>query len=151
MRGGTPIIFIRLHRLQDYEFTLTCPWRLTADTGIDALCHAMEAYVSRRANWFSDSLALAAVATIGKNIRGACAEEPAAREAMMLASMQAGYNRRLSVLSFLSVLVGHFRHCILEQFGHADSRHVATTRGAFLCPSRSFECHAGALRHQVFY
>lgn len=29
----------------DYELTLSKPWRLSADTGIDALCHAMEAFV----------------------------------------------------------------------------------------------------------
>src|SRR5579883_1230599 len=39
----------------DYELTLTMPARLTADTGIDALTHAIEAYVSRKANPFSDA------------------------------------------------------------------------------------------------
>lgn len=74
----------------DYEFTMSCPWRLTADTGIDALCHAMEAYVSRRHNWFADAMAMEAIATIGDNIRDSCAEEPKAREAMMVAATQAG-------------------------------------------------------------
>ena len=36
----------------DYELTLTMPLRLTADTGLDSLTHAIEAYVSRRANSF---------------------------------------------------------------------------------------------------
>ena len=34
----------------DFELTLTMPLRLTADTGIDSLTHAIEAYVSRRAS-----------------------------------------------------------------------------------------------------
>ena len=34
--------------LIDYELTLTMPYRLTADTGIDSLCHALEAYVAAR-------------------------------------------------------------------------------------------------------
>ncbi len=68
------------------------PARLTADTGVDALTHAIEAYVSRRANPFSDGLALVAMRTISANLRRAYAdgEDRAAREAMMLASPKAG-------------------------------------------------------------
>ena len=42
--------YMALAAVVDYEFTLAKPFRLTADTGIDAMCHAMEAYVSRKAN-----------------------------------------------------------------------------------------------------
>ena len=76
----------------DYELTLTKPLRLTADTGIDALTHAIEAYVSKLANPFSDGMAIAAMRAIWPNLRRAC-EEPgdrAAREAMMVGSLQAG-------------------------------------------------------------
>jgi alcohol dehydrogenase class IV len=45
----------------DYELTMAKPARLSADTGIDALTHAIEAYVSVRANPFSDGMALAAM------------------------------------------------------------------------------------------
>jgi alcohol dehydrogenase class IV len=48
----------------DYELTLSMPARLTADTGTDSLTHAIEAYVSRKANPFSDAFALAAMKTI---------------------------------------------------------------------------------------
>lgn len=76
----------------DYEFTLTAPRRLTADTGIDALTHALEAYVSRRASGFSDGLALSALANLAANLELACNEPDnrAAREAMMLGATQAG-------------------------------------------------------------
>lgn len=76
----------------DYELTLTKPARLTADTGIDALTHAIEAYVSKLANPYSDSMALAAMRAIWPNLRRAC-EAPGdrtAREAMMVGSLQAG-------------------------------------------------------------
>ena len=76
----------------DYELTFSVPPRITADTGVDSLTHALEAYVSRRANPYSDTQALAAMALIGANLRTAYADpqNAAAREAMMLGAMQAG-------------------------------------------------------------
>ncbi len=50
------LAYLPVAALVDYELTLTKPKRLTADTGIDALTHAIEAYVSRRSNLFSDGL-----------------------------------------------------------------------------------------------
>ena len=76
----------------DYELTLSKPRSLTADTGIDALTHAIEAYVSRKANLFSDSMAIAAMRAIWPNLRRVC-DEPGnreAREAVMVGSLQAG-------------------------------------------------------------
>jgi alcohol dehydrogenase class IV len=76
----------------DYELTLTKPHRLTADTGIDALTHAIEAYVSRLANPFSDGMARAAMRIIWANLPAACSDPSnrAAREGMMVGSFQAG-------------------------------------------------------------
>ncbi|HEX2943706.1 MAG TPA: iron-containing alcohol dehydrogenase [Rhodopila sp.] len=76
----------------DYELTYSVPPRTTADTGVDSLTHALEAYVSKRANPVSDALALSAMALIGANIRTAYAEprNAAAREAMMLGATEAG-------------------------------------------------------------
>ncbi|MSP02530.1 MAG: iron-containing alcohol dehydrogenase [Acetobacteraceae bacterium] len=81
-----------LAAIVDYELTLTVPPRTTADTGIDSFTHALEAFVSKRANPFSDALALAAMDLIGKNLRAAYAEpgNHAAREAMMIGATQAG-------------------------------------------------------------
>jgi alcohol dehydrogenase class IV len=81
-----------LAAIVDYELTLTVPPRTTADTGVDSFTHALEAFVSKRANPFSDALALAAMDLIGKNIRAAYAEPGnlAAREAMMIGATQAG-------------------------------------------------------------
>jgi alcohol dehydrogenase class IV len=76
----------------DFELSLTKPMRLTADTGVDSLTHAIEAYVSRRANPFADSFALSAMRAIWTNLPSACFEpgNRAAREAMMLAATQGG-------------------------------------------------------------
>jgi alcohol dehydrogenase class IV len=81
-----------LAAIVDYELTLTVPPRTTADTGVDSFTHALEAFVSKRANPFSDALALAAMDLIGKHIRTAYAEPDnhAAREAMMIGATQAG-------------------------------------------------------------
>ncbi|WP_428487861.1 iron-containing alcohol dehydrogenase [Rhodopila sp.] len=81
-----------LAALVDYELTYSVPPRTTADTGVDSLTHALEAYVSKRANPLSDALALSAMALIGANIRAAFAEprNAAAREAMMLGASEAG-------------------------------------------------------------
>jgi len=84
--------FLPLAAVIDYELTLTMPRRLTADTGVDALTHAIEAYVSLRSNPFSDGLALSAMRAVFANLRAVYAEpgDRAAREAMMLAATQAG-------------------------------------------------------------
>ncbi|KXP15017.1 iron-containing alcohol dehydrogenase [Tsukamurella pseudospumae] len=84
--------FLPIAAIVDYELTLSMPARLTADTGVDALTHAIEAYVSRRANPFADGFALTAISTISRNIRAVYADgaDRGAREAMMLAATQAG-------------------------------------------------------------
>ncbi len=78
--------------LVDFELTLSKPLRLTADTGIDSLVHAVEAYVSKRANPFADTMALSAMRLIWPNLPRACADpqDRAAREALMLGALQAG-------------------------------------------------------------
>lgn len=84
--------FMPVAALVDYNLTLSLPKRITADTGIDALTHAMEAYVSRKANPYSDSQALSAMRLIGPNLRRAYHDgaDKEAREAMMLGSTLAG-------------------------------------------------------------
>jgi alcohol dehydrogenase class IV len=81
-----------LAAIVDFELTFSVPQRTTADTGIDSLTHALEAYVSKRANPHADSLALSAMRLIGRHLRSAYHQpnNAAAREAMMLGAMQAG-------------------------------------------------------------
>ncbi len=78
--------------LVDPEFTRTVPARTTANTGIDALCHAIEAYVSLKANPVTDALALEAIDLVAENLRAAyaCGDNMEARSGMSLASLLAG-------------------------------------------------------------
>ncbi len=72
--------------------TTTMDAPLTAATGLDALVHAMEAYVSTAGSPFTDLRALHAVSLIVNNLQRAVAEPDnlAARDALMLASTEAG-------------------------------------------------------------
>lgn len=76
----------------DPEMTLTLPPRLTAATGMDALSHAIESFVSTENNPFSDSLALASIHMIANHLRDAVHEGSnlEARSQMLLASCMAG-------------------------------------------------------------
>jgi alcohol dehydrogenase class IV len=107
--------FVPTAAIVDYELTLSKPLRLTADTGIDSLTHAIEAYVSRRANPLSDVFALAAMKIIFANIRHVCAEpgDRDAREQMMLGSMLAGHaftNASVGLVHGMSRPIGAFFH-----------------------------------------
>ena len=78
--------------LIDWTFTITKPWRITADTAVDSLTHAIEAYVSKKAFEYTDAFALAAMPAIVENVRIACKEpeNAKARRDLMLAASQAG-------------------------------------------------------------
>ncbi|TWS19828.1 iron-containing alcohol dehydrogenase [Tsukamurella asaccharolytica] len=107
--------FLPVAAVVDYELTLSMPARLTADTGVDALTHAIEAYVSRKANPFADGFALTAIATIAANLRTVVADgaDHPAREAMMLAATQAGVafsNSSVALVHGMSRPIGaHFQ------------------------------------------
>jgi alcohol dehydrogenase class IV len=99
----------------DYELTMTMPRRLTADTGTDSLTHAIEAYVSRKANGFSDALALSAMKTIWAELPAAFhqPENRAAREGMMMAATLAGIafsNSSVALVHGMSRPIGLFFH-----------------------------------------
>lgn len=107
--------FMPIAALIDYELTLSLPPRVTADTGIDALTHAIEAYVSRKASLYSDSQALEAMRLLAPNLR-AVFHEPgnrAAREAMMLGATLAGIafsNASVALVHGMSRPIGAFFH-----------------------------------------
>lgn len=76
----------------DPMLTLSMPPHVTADTGVDALIHAIETYVSMNATPFSDVLAIEAIRLIAENLPTAYAkaENVTARYNMSLAATLAG-------------------------------------------------------------
>lgn len=107
--------FMPIAALIDYELTLSLPPRVTADTGIDALTHAIEAYVSRKASLYSDSQALDAMRLLAPNLRTAFhqPDDHAAREAMMLGATLAGIafsNASVALVHGMSRPIGAFFH-----------------------------------------
>ncbi|GMB01507.1 iron-containing alcohol dehydrogenase [Pelosinus sp. IPA-1] len=76
----------------DPTMTINLPKHITANTGMDALCHAIECYISKKANPFSDTFALKAITLISRSIRIAYNEGQnlAAREDMLLGAMFGG-------------------------------------------------------------
>lgn len=76
----------------DASLTLAVPASLTAATGVDALTHAIEAYVALGANPLTQALAYRAISLIGDALPIAVGQgnNAAAREAMMLGSYLAG-------------------------------------------------------------
>lgn len=76
----------------DPALTLALPPMVTVATGLDALTHAVEAYVSRHAQPLSDVFALSAIRRIGTALRQAYRQpdDHAARGAMSLAALEAG-------------------------------------------------------------
>jgi len=99
--------------LVDPETTLTMDPYLTACTGVDALTHAVEAYVSTASSPIVDVHALAAIRLIWSNIETAVAQPDnlAARENMLLGSLQAGLafsNASLGAVHALAHSLGGF-------------------------------------------
>ncbi|TKD72264.1 iron-containing alcohol dehydrogenase [Pseudalkalibacillus hwajinpoensis] len=76
----------------DPLLSISSPQQVTAATGIDALSHAIEAYLSKRAHPMTDTFALSAMKLIIENIKSAYidGENLDAREAMSLGALQAG-------------------------------------------------------------
>ncbi|MGA2547653.1 MAG: iron-containing alcohol dehydrogenase [Rectinemataceae bacterium] len=91
-KGLTSVRLVPSYAFLDPELTIGLPPSITAVTGMDALCHAIESYTSVNANAFSEPLSLAAVELIDGNIVEAFTNggNVQAREKMLLGSYLAG-------------------------------------------------------------
>ncbi|MCD7736385.1 MAG: iron-containing alcohol dehydrogenase [Lachnospiraceae bacterium] len=99
----------------DPEVTESMPPHITAETGMDALTHALEALVSNRANYMSDILAKAAAKDIIENLPKAYenGHDRKAREIMVNASMTAGMaftNVSLGIVHSMAHTLGSYFH-----------------------------------------
>ena len=74
----------------DPDMMSSMPKGLTAATGMDALTHAIEGYITKGAWEMSDMFHLKAIEIISKNLRGAVANTPEGREGMALGQYIAG-------------------------------------------------------------
>ena len=99
----------------DPQFTMTAPPKITAATGLDALCHAVEAYTSRKAQTLSDTFALSAVKRIFQYLpiafRDGKNEE--ARVQMSVAALEAGIafnNSSVTLIHGMSRPIGALFH-----------------------------------------
>jgi alcohol dehydrogenase class IV len=99
----------------DPLLTLSMPRSLTAVTGIDALTHAIEAYVSIKAQPMSDIFCLSAIELISGNLRQAWSNgnNIEARDKTMLGALQAGIafnNSSVALVHGMSRPIGAYFH-----------------------------------------
>lgn len=99
----------------DPKFTMTAPPKITASTGLDALCHAAEAYTSKKSQPLSDVFALSAVKRIFRYLPVAFKDgsNVEAREQMSLAALEAGIafnNSSVTVIHGMSRPIGALFH-----------------------------------------
>jgi len=78
--------------LLDPTLTLSVPPAVTASTGVDAFCHALESYTSKLASPMSEMFSLEAIELIASNLRTCVhnGDDIDAREALLLGSLYAG-------------------------------------------------------------
>lgn len=130
--------------LVDFELTLEMPARLTADTGVDALTHAIEAFVSAKANPISDGLARDAMRTLFAHLRSAYTDpgDRTAREAVMAGATQAGMafsNSSVALVHGMSRPIGaHFK--VAHGLSNAMLLPIVTEFSVGAAPDRYADC-----------
>jgi len=111
---GSPFLIPEV-AIVDPSLALTLPQDITAATGIDALTHAIEAYVSVKAQSMSDIFCLSAIKLISHNLRQAWinGKDIEAREKTMFGALQAGIafsNSSVALVHGMARPVGAYFH-----------------------------------------
>jgi alcohol dehydrogenase len=131
----TPILSVN-----DAAMMVNMPASLTAATGMDALTHAVEAYVSTAATPITDACALKAVTLISQNLRKVVADgkDLEARDQMAYAQFLAG-------MAFNNASLGYVHAMAHQLGGYYDLPHGVCN--AILLPHvQSFNCETSAAR-----
>ena len=105
----------------DPALTQSLPQRVTANTGLDALSHAIEAYMSLRNNGYADAVALQSIRLVSDNLRLAYTQggNLEARVNMSMASMLGGL-----AIANSSTCGGHavaYGFAVMKQLPHGFS------------------------------
>ncbi len=101
----------------DPDMMSSMPKGLTAATGMDALTHAIEGYITKAAWELTDALHLKAIEIISRSLRGAVENDPAGREGMALGQYIAG-------MGFSNVGLG-----VVHSMAHPLSAYYDTPHG----------------------
>lgn len=101
----------------DPDMMSSMPKGLTAATGMDALTHAIEGYITKAAWELTDALHLKAIEIISRSLRGAVENDPAGREGMALGQYVAG-------MGFSNVGLG-----VVHSMAHPLSAYYDTPHG----------------------
>ena len=129
----------------DADMMMNAPKGLTSASGIDALVHSIEAYVSMMATEFTDGLAIEAIKTIFEYLPRAYEEEandPIAREKMANAATMAGMafaNAFLGICHSMGHKLGAYHHLphgvtvglVLDEVMRFNAEEVPTKMGTF--------------------
>ncbi|MBN6188248.1 iron-containing alcohol dehydrogenase [Aneurinibacillus sp. BA2021] len=99
----------------DPELTVSCPKGVTAGTGVDALTHAIEAYISRKQQPLTDTMALSAIRRIYPHLERAWLDgnDMEAREQVLIGAMEAGLafsNASVALVHGMSRPIGALFH-----------------------------------------
>jgi 4-hydroxybutyrate dehydrogenase len=124
----------------DPDLTIGMPPRLTAATGLDALSHCIETFLSPRFNPPADAIALDGARRIWRNIEGAAnnGKDIAVRTEMMMGALEGGltFQKGLGAVHALSHALGGLKQPVL---------HHGTLNAILLPPVLRFNAsHAGA-------
>lgn len=132
----------------DAALTEGVPSHVTAMTGIDALTHAIEAYSALNATPFTDSLAIGAIAMIGKSLPKAVGygHDLAARESMLLASCMAVMALSQSLGDFVVASAGPHLESVIAGHG-AGAQTLSEQR---LCRVLNIDIGGGTANYALF-